>query len=428
MDFLNTHPFVRATILDRAHGIMTGSALGDTIGLYTEFLPKTLAESTYPTRQFSLLEPPTVRKGDHHRDGFAERSWTDDTDHALLIVLSILRNEGRTIPNDFAARLLSWAEQGLRCLDRLPLGLGRTVKTVILTKDYVVDPAAAARAYWLKAGKNAAANGALMRTHPLGIVTIGATDEARFALTAAFAATTHTDPRCVVSCCVATAVVAKILRGEITSEMSLDRVIEEAYQWVVKNYSPDPEAEGAGLERDEFEKHVYAKSLLELQLDDGQKLGYTYKCLAAGILCLRLAMQKLTTDLDVFESIMIDLIMEGGDADTNAACAGALVGAWVGFSRLPTHWAGGLRDGQWLLKKTDAFCQVVGITERNQYVSGEDQDTLTDKERGLLGRDVLERREQELLAHILTRDKERKDAQAAKKKKSSGLGRFFSSS
>ena len=59
-----------------------------------------------------------------------QKSWTDDTDHALLTVLSYLHHDGKLLPNDLAARLRTWAEQGLRCLERLPLGLGRTVGKV----------------------------------------------------------------------------------------------------------------------------------------------------------------------------------------------------------------------------------------------------------------------------------------------------------
>ncbi len=59
-----------------------------------------------------------------------QKSWTDDTDHVLLIVLSYLHHDGRLLPGDLAARLRTWAEQGLRCLDRLPLGLGRAVGRV----------------------------------------------------------------------------------------------------------------------------------------------------------------------------------------------------------------------------------------------------------------------------------------------------------
>jgi hypothetical protein len=41
-----------------------------------------------------------------------------------------LHHNGRLDPVDFAHRLQFWVEQGLRCLDRLPLGLGRTVGQV----------------------------------------------------------------------------------------------------------------------------------------------------------------------------------------------------------------------------------------------------------------------------------------------------------
>jgi ADP-ribosylglycohydrolase len=66
----------------------------------------------------------------HPSDSKLQKSWTDDTDHALLIVLSYLHHDGKLLPDDLAARLRTWAEQGLRCLDRLPLGLGRTVGRV----------------------------------------------------------------------------------------------------------------------------------------------------------------------------------------------------------------------------------------------------------------------------------------------------------
>ena len=35
MEYLDHHPFVRQTAEDKALGVMIGSALGDSIGLYT---------------------------------------------------------------------------------------------------------------------------------------------------------------------------------------------------------------------------------------------------------------------------------------------------------------------------------------------------------------------------------------------------------
>lgn len=67
LDFLKLHPFVRQTILDKIYGCVVGSALGDTIGLYTEFLPKQACESIYTKRKFQLVEPATEWYPDTHR-------------------------------------------------------------------------------------------------------------------------------------------------------------------------------------------------------------------------------------------------------------------------------------------------------------------------------------------------------------------------
>lgn len=67
LQFLKTHPFVKSTLEDKVYGCIVGSALGDTIGLYTEFLPKAACESAYPDRRFSLTDPVTEPYQDQHR-------------------------------------------------------------------------------------------------------------------------------------------------------------------------------------------------------------------------------------------------------------------------------------------------------------------------------------------------------------------------
>lgn len=67
LEFLDLHPFIRQNVLDKVYGCLLGSALGDTIGLYTEFLPKKACESIYKDRKFSLVEPVTEWYSDTHR-------------------------------------------------------------------------------------------------------------------------------------------------------------------------------------------------------------------------------------------------------------------------------------------------------------------------------------------------------------------------
>jgi hypothetical protein len=67
LSFLKAHPFVRSTVVDKSYGCIVGSALGDTIGLYTEFLPKFACADVYKERKFTLVGEATEWYGDNHR-------------------------------------------------------------------------------------------------------------------------------------------------------------------------------------------------------------------------------------------------------------------------------------------------------------------------------------------------------------------------
>lgn len=384
MDFLNYgHPFIRQTVIDKVHGCIIGSALGDTIGLYTEFLSKKTSESFYKDRKFSLVEPVTQCYSDPHRSRFARCAWTDDTDQALLILLSYLSSQDlTTLPKDFALRLRIWIRDGLLALGRPAQGIGALVGSVVREKNYLRDPKTVATEKWIESNRFNAPNGSLMRTHPIGVIGIGMSEEEAWELATAVGGTTHVDPRCTVSCCIEVSVIRGILRGEIRDEEGLNEAIEQAYDWVIKkpelmNPGLDPklsEREIANLlDPKEFNRHAYAKTLEELDLD-GAGIGYVYKCLGSAILTLRLGMRatlhQTLPPKELFENLITDLIMEAGDADTNAAAAGALLGAWLGYSNLPPHWAMGLAHKEWLASKITRLTKAVGIVRGPISVAG----------------------------------------------------------
>ncbi len=290
---------------------------------------------------------------------------------------------------------------------------------VVLRQSFKDDPKASAREVWLKSDQTAAANGSLMRNHPLGIICLPLTRHERFSMASEFSQITHADPRCVVACCISTAVIADTLTGTLTNEKDLDSIIEESYEWVGRNYDPRPNSnrEEPVLDRLEFERHVFADSFASLQLDDSQKMGYVYKSLGAAIVCLRLAMRQQEPAMHAFEDIITELVLQGGDADTNACCAGALLGAWLGYARLPAHWRDGMTHSPWLLQKTDALGQTMGITERRDYRGSEDPDTATDTERGMLTREQLGQRELQLMETILLKEQRRREIQGASVKR-----------
>lgn len=184
---------------------------------------------------------------------------------------------------------------------------------------------------WVELGHNAARNGSLMRTHPIGVIGVRMSEEEAWDLAVKVGSMTHFDPRCSVSCCIQVALVRGLIRGEIVNKEDVDACIERSYSFVKDNSalmkSDDPSKVGknsieARLDREELEKCLRAKSLGALELDEEGLIGYVY------------------------------LIMEGGGAYTNAAAACALLGAYLEYANLPAHWALGLVHKTWLMGST----------------------------------------------------------------------------
>ncbi|KAF4459372.1 regulatory for the arginine catabolic pathway [Fusarium albosuccineum] len=414
---------------DRIIGTLFGSALGDAIGLYTEFLSAELSAKAYPDRTFTLLpsDKATPFRRDRHRNFHRTGEWTDDTDHAMLILLSFLHSDGKKLdPQDFASRLSVWVRMGLRALDTLPLGLGRTVGGIVRSKSYLDDPEGTARDFWTKSKYNAAPNGSLMRTHPLGLMCLDKSLEDTFKVAADYSIVTHVDPRCIISCVVGTALVRGLVLGEVRTERHVDEMIEAGLKWYNARREQelkDPERKDEPhLDVDEFRTHATAKTLADLKLDDSYKIGYVYKTFGSGILLLRLAMRQLESagqlrsQLAIFEKLITDLIMEGGDADTNACFAGALLGGLLGFKALPPHWRDGLRHGTWLMEKSEGLCDVLGIT-KGSYIGSRDKDTAEDGGRGFLTDAQMEERCMLMQAWMVQEEQEWNRKQEADKKK-----------
>jgi ADP-ribosylglycohydrolase len=366
---------------------------------------------------------------------FAACAWTDDTDQALLIHLGYLHNTARDPPDltadhlshEFAARLKIWISQGLLCLNRHAMGIGALVSSIVTDNSFLSNPIEIATQKWIESRRYLAPNGSLMRTHPIGVIGVSMSEEETWKLSVEIGRVTHVDPRCVVSCCIDVAVIRGLLRGDILDEDGVNECIERSYDWVKAQselmnpgLSKDLEEEDieALPDRKEFEKHVYAKTLEDLELDDRKgkplKIGYVYKCLGSAIVLLRLAMRKLSTTVagnplsreSLFEDLMIDLIMEGGDADTNGAAVGALVGAYLGYTQLPSHWTLGLAHREWLLKKTGRLAIAIGVESGSLEVEKDEQ---RDGGVGLMTAKKLKSRDSMLAA---LREKKREEAAA----------------
>lgn len=228
--------FAKTDMKAAIHAVFFGGALGDAIGLSTEFMDRTGAQAAarIVTRSESGLRG---WPRDAHRGNFAEGDWTDDTDQALLVCRAYGSPAGgasRTkLDAAFAAELVRWEARGFPELgDSAPCGVGMTVGRVACHPLISRAPHLAGLAVWaysiLELGSRGQANGSLMRTAPVGMAhalkgsKAGADAAARDA--AVLSRVTHPDPACV-ACCVAASVTMQQLLAARAEAAAADAAV-----------------------------------------------------------------------------------------------------------------------------------------------------------------------------------------------------------
>lgn len=292
---------------DKIKGVFYGQAIGDALGLGTEFLTKDQVAEYYPQglAHYSQI----VR--DKHRVRWAEGAWTDDTDQFLCIAQAIIQKK-EVCELTFAEELYRWFQNN-------PMGIGKTVYKVVSMPQFTLYPHKAAELVWKLSGKRNASNGAIMRTSLLGTFDFWDLDKA-LDNTEKIARVTHWDARCIGSCVLVTMVIRHLLLDD--GELPPHQLVQMAV-----GYHEDIR---------EYIHRVQDDNLADLQLGDPENLGYTLKALGAGLWAYYHA--------NSFEEGILKIIHEGGDADTNASVAGSILGARFGFCALPRHLVEGLAN------------------------------------------------------------------------------------
>ena len=148
----------KETIKERFLGTIFGQAVGDALGLSTEFMSKQEVDRFYPNG----IEDYSQIVQDDHRRRWQRGDWTDDTDMMLCILDSFVACQKVDIL-DIARRFKEWMMNG-------GMGIGRHTYNVMALGDYTSNPQKAAEIIWKMGKKKAAANGAVMRTSVVGLM------------------------------------------------------------------------------------------------------------------------------------------------------------------------------------------------------------------------------------------------------------------
>lgn len=140
---------------DRALASLTGLALGDALGMPTQSMPRRRIQELYghvDALLASTAEQPIA-------PSMAAGSITDDTEQALMVADLLIEGAGRIDPHRFARALADW-EAVMEAKGSLDL-LGPSTKAAIAAIQSGVHPD--------RAGLRGTTNGAEMRIAPVGI-------------------------------------------------------------------------------------------------------------------------------------------------------------------------------------------------------------------------------------------------------------------
>lgn len=289
-----------STLEDRIKGVMVGMAAGDALGVPYELGKRVPASG------------PVMEGGGY---GFAPGEWSDDTQQAICVL------KGRSDPDKVAAELLGWFRSG-------PADVGPTSGRSLVAADSVVrDIESAGGAVSLaevmtsearKRGRREGdiSNGSLMRTGPLALAFLG--DRERIAEAArAVSYLTHYDQYAGDAVVLWSLAIDLAVRNTLLASMVRDAML-------------------AGLEFiTDQERRKFWEFRIRRATDPGfdQPPSSNLNVVAA----FEAALWAVSHASDI-EGGLAKAVRIGGDTDTVAAIAGALLGAIYGVSTIPDEW------------------------------------------------------------------------------------------
>lgn len=271
------------TTLARAQGCMLGQLAGDSLGSLVEFRSVEEIRRAYPKGVRRLADGGAW-------DTIAGQP-TDDSEMALVLA-RMLAVRGEYDPRKAFESYRFW-------FDSRPFDCGRTVHAGLMGRP----------------NHDSQANGAMMRISPLGIFGAGHPYGVVAGWARQDAELTHPNPVCVEANALFAAAIAHAVRTGATPRALHGRIVEWAEEFSVPA---------------ELLELVRGAADAPPAVYDDQRKGWV-------MVAFGNALWQMLHAPDL-ETGVVDTVMRGGDTDTNAAIAGALLGAVHGVNAVPAQW------------------------------------------------------------------------------------------
>ncbi|MBS1875240.1 MAG: ADP-ribosylglycohydrolase family protein [Acidobacteria bacterium] len=282
--------------LSRAQGCMIGQLAGDSLGSLVEFQTPERIATIHPDG-VTRLETGGVW-------GTLAGQPTDASEMALVLARSMIRT-GRYDSDQAARAYLAWFRSR-------PFDMGSTTSGVLAHADRrVAEGQSSGEACRSSANGVSQSNGALMRVSPVGIA---CEPEQAYEEGGRDSGLTHSHTVCREASALYCAAISQAIRTGDGAQAVYDWTAELA----ARRFVSQPVAGALSSAR-----HAAPPGYLDRQ-------GWV-------LTALQNAFYQLLHASGPAEGV-IDTVARGGDADTNGATAGALLGAVYGFRRFPAQW------------------------------------------------------------------------------------------
>jgi ADP-ribosylglycohydrolase len=304
-------------------------AVGDALGTTFEF--ERIDQPDYP----ALATGPATAIVGGGPFGLQAGQVTDDTQMAVCIARSLTAKQTVDML-DIATRYIAWFQHAF--------DVGNQTAAVLKAIEAGADVGTAARAVWHASGRRAAGNGSLMRCAPIGVFCAPLVKHAMLGELVEASLTesliTHADPRCGIACATFNAAIAAGIETPAPNpqnQLQLARtVIPIAAGKLRELYSDNADdvavvdAAVEDLQRDLDVATADNPGVYRVELDLRRTAGFVR-------IAFRLAFWHLV-HTPSWRDAVVDVASRGGDADTNAAIVGALLGSRDGVRTIPRDW------------------------------------------------------------------------------------------
>lgn len=281
---------------DKIKGAVYGMALGDALGIGTEFMTRREVQFHYPeglTRFDQFIK-------DAHRVMFERGEWSNDTD-VILVMLESLLEKKEVSPAHMAKCLKKW-------FDSYTGDIVSIYRVVMTAPGWEDNPIAVAHNVWEDKLYSNASNECLNRAL---VIAIMSKDTSVVPLAQKLVGITHDDSRCTA----ATATLAVVAKHLLYFDEDPD------FNYLLKGCRNVDERVV------EFLRIARFGDFGQLDIDNPDTLWYVRKSMASALWAL--------WHLDSPGEILSFLVHAGGDTDTNASAAMILAGLKYGYEALP---------------------------------------------------------------------------------------------